>query len=514
MDYATIQGSGYVLAHTPDMIMEYGSTAVNEKIANPDGNSEYLQKGPDFIRSYEDAVAYPANQVYINNMHYSELKDLEKPWYEQPVEGASRYSSNGEICTQKEFYGLLEIADSFELVHLEENFGKEVQEELSKHDLFKDDAAEMKQFNDIDYITKHIDEYDAAPLTYQGEIVGCINRAHDSDPNLTSHVMAENLVAKASGILAMRNMLKGTDVDPADIDYVIECSEEACGDINQRGGGNFAKSIAEESGLVNATGSDVRGFCAAPLHAIIAAASMVKAGTHKNVAVVAGGSTAKLGMNGKSHIQKGVPILEDCVAGFAILVGENDGVSPIIRTDLTGKINVGSGSSPQATMSALINPILEEAGIKITDIDGYATELQNPDITEPGGAGNVPEANLKMIGALAVMSGDLERGDLNDFVAGGIPGWAPTQGHIPSGAPYFGFARQDLMDGDMNRVLCVGKGSLFLGRLTNLFDGVSVLLERNSGEVASDAGEGVSEDLKSVVKDEVAAALRGIAENL
>lgn len=513
MDFATVRGTGYVLAHTPDMILEYGSTAVNERISHPDGESDYLKNGEKFIRSFEDAVNYPANQVYIGNKHYSELKAIEMPWYKNPVEG-DRFAPGGEIMPQLEFYGLLEISDSFELVHLEESFGKKAQEALLEHELFKDDAAEMKQFVSLDYIKDHIENYEAAPLYHEGELVGCINRAHDSDPNLTSHVMAENLVAKASGILAMNNMLKGTDIDPSEIDYVIECSEEACGDINQRGGGNFAKAIAEVSKLTNSTGSDLRGFCAAPVHALIAAASMVKAGTHKNVAVVAGGSTAKLGMNGKSHISKDVPILEDCVAGFAFVISENDGVSPVIRTDLTGAIKVGDGSSPQATMKALTDPILEGAGLKITDIDGFATELQNPDITEPGGAGNVPEANLKMIGALGVMGGDLQRDELNDFVADGIPGWAPTQGHIPSGVPYLAFAKQDLVDGDMDRVLMIGKGSLFLGRLTNLFDGVSVLIERNSGEVSSGSSVSVDDELKSIIKDEVASALRGIAGNL
>jgi hypothetical protein len=32
--------------------------------------------------------------------------------------------------------------------------------------------------------------------------------------------------------------------------------------MNQRGGGNFAKSVAEIAGLPNTTGSDIRGFCA------------------------------------------------------------------------------------------------------------------------------------------------------------------------------------------------------------------------------------------------------------
>ena len=67
--------------------------------------------------------------------------------------------------------------------------------------------------------------------------------------------------------------------------------------MNQRGGGNFAKAAAEIAGLTNTTGSDARGFCAAPTHALIEAASLVKAGTYKTVIVTGGGCTAKLGMN-------------------------------------------------------------------------------------------------------------------------------------------------------------------------------------------------------------------------
>src|SRR5678810_922603 len=116
--------------------------------------------------------------------------------------------------------------------------------------------------------------------------------------------------------------------DRDDIDYVIDCSEEACGDMNQRGGGNFAKATAEIAELSRSTGSDVRGFCAAPAHAVMVAASLVKAGTFKAVAVTAGGSTAKLGMNGKDHVKKGLPILEDCLGGFAVIISENDGINP------------------------------------------------------------------------------------------------------------------------------------------------------------------------------------------
>ena len=38
--------------------------------------------------------------------------------------------------------------------------------------------------------------------------------------------------------------------------------------------------------------------------------------------------------------------------------------------------------------------------------------MQNPDITKPAGAGDVPEANYKMIAALGVKKGELERSDI------------------------------------------------------------------------------------------------------
>jgi betaine reductase len=227
--------------------------------------------------------------------------------------------------------------------------------------------------------------------------------------------------------------------------------------------------------------------------------------------IVAGGATAKLGMNGKDHVKKGLPILEDVLGGFAALVSANDGVSPVLRTDLVGRHTVGTGSSPQAVIMALVTTPLEKAGWKITDIDKYSVEMQNPDITKPAGAGDVPEANYKMIGALAVKRQELERSELAGFVEKhGMPGWAPTQGHIPSGVPYLGFARHDLTTGDLKRAMVIGKGSLFLGRMTNQFDGVSIVLERNAGKVGSES-QGVSKD---EIKSMIAATMKDFASHL
>src|SRR5690606_14599445 len=150
-----------------------------------------------------------------------------------------------------------------------------------------------------------IDEQGAEALWLDGKLVGCVKRAHDWDVNLNAHVMLENLSVKASAVLALKNLLARHQVNPEAVDYIIECSEEACGDVNQRGGGNFAKAVGEVCRCVNATGSDVRAFCAAPAHALVQAAGLVQAGIYDNVVVVAGGATAKLGMNGKDHVAKG-----------------------------------------------------------------------------------------------------------------------------------------------------------------------------------------------------------------
>ena len=495
--------------HAPDMVLHNGTTQTTEKFLNP--NSEYLKNLPNSLRSYDEAVNYLPNQVYIGNKKPADLKLATQPWVGQDVEGHSRYGKFGEIMPQDEFIGLIKMVDAFDLVKLTKEFTEKIKPALTDHTLIDEEhVAKLKGGDEKAEIDKLINEQGAEPLYLNNEVVGCIKKAHDVDVNLSAHVIFENLVSKASGMLAALHLLDKTDINPEDIEYVLECSEEACGDMNQRGGGNFAKAIAEVSGLTGASGSDVRGFCAAPTHAIISAASMVQAGTFKNVLVVSGGSTAKLGMNGKDHVKKGFPILEDVIGGFAVLVSQNDGTSPVLRTDLVGRHTVGTGSSPQAVITSLVTEPLDRGNLKITDIDKYSVEMQNPDVTKPAGAGDVPAANFKMIAALGVKRGDLEREGINDFIIKhGMEGWAPTQGHIPSGVPYVGFGKEALEAGEINRVMLVGKGSLFLGRMTNLFDGVSIVMEKNSG--VEKETKGISED---EVRNLVAESMRDFAAHL
>lgn len=510
-DYSVIRGASYTLAFTPDMVIHDGATQVTERVVNPDG--DYLKALPKHLRSYEDVLAYAPNQAYIGNMSNAELQAVEFPWYDKKAPVADRYGKYGEIMPQDEYYGLMQICDVFDLVELEASFAADVKAKLAAHELFTEEQVAVLDKNQFtaDQIAAAVKDEGACGLYMDDKLVGAVKRAHDVDVNLSAHVMLENISSKATSVLSLLHLVKATGIDPAEVDYVIDCAEEACGDMNQRGGGNFAKAAAEIAGFVNATGSDTRGFCAGPAHAILNAAALVKSGTFKNVVVTAGGCTAKLGMNGKSHVEKEMPALEDCLAGFSVLISEDNGTDPIIRSDIIGRHKVGTGSSPQAVISSLVTDPLDEAGLKITDIDKYAPEMQNPDITKPAGAGDVPESNYKMIAALGVKRGDLEKAQLAIFIEEhGMKGWAPTQGHIPSGVPFMGPCRDLMLAGEISRAMIIGKGSLFLGRMTNLFDGVSFVIEANKGQSAG-GGSGVSE---AEVKGMIANALKDFAAGL
>ena len=357
MDFPVIKGSGYVLVHTPNILKEAGSTQTTTRAKNPD--DEYLKKLDDYLRTFEEMVAYAPNQAYIGNILPDELKDIETPWYKEEnfIEGG-RFGIFGEIMPEDEFYALLKHVDVFDLVKLSQEFIKEIEPKVAEHPILKEMEIELGAGEDVSEL-KDLLKNHAEPLYLDKKLVGCVKRAHESDVNLNAHTILENLVAKASAVLSVKNLAAKNNIDLNDVDYVLECSEEACGDINQRGGGNFAKAIAEMAGCENANGSDVRSFCAAPSHAVVNAAALVQSGIYDNVVVAAGGSVAKLGMNGKDHIKKEMPVLEDTLGGFAILISKNDGVSPVIRTDIIGRHKVGTGSSPQAVISSLVTDPLD-----------------------------------------------------------------------------------------------------------------------------------------------------------
>ncbi len=477
MTYPVIKGVSYILAHTPDLV-GYGSKPTREFMKDSTLREQINQK----LRNYDEAKKYAPHQVYIGNITPERLWQIEKPWFENLLEDASRYGPWGEIMPQDEFYGYLKIVDEFDLVFLTSEFTRQVGVSLSGHRLFT--AEDEKRLgNGVE--EKLIREKIAAgalPL-YNGDLlIGCIQDGHDEDDNLKAHILLENLTCKATGVLAMRNVFHTLQFDPADIDYAMNSGEEGVGDRYQRGAGNLAKAMAELSGCINSSGSDIKAFCCGPVHTMVLAGSLVQSGIFENVVVIGGGCLAKLGMKMRGHLSNAMPILEDVLAAFAVVIGPDDGVNPQIRLDVIGKHDVGAGSSQQAIYESLVKKPLDKISLAIPDIDKYATELHNPEITEPAGSGNVPKNNYRMIGALAVMQGQLPREDLDNFEKShGMPGYSPTQGHIPSALPYLGHACKSILEGEISRSMFVGKGSLFLAKMTNMSDGISFIIEKNQG---------------------------------
>lgn len=477
---AVVRGVSYLLAHVPGLTC-HGSKPSREIRKNP----ALLESFRSHLRTFEEAVAYPPNQVFIGNLDPDDLARVPSPWYKHPARDGSRRGPFGEIMPEDEFYGMMKICDEFQLVLLEEGFVRDVAVKLRRHPLFSEaDLLRLGNGVSLADIEQQLADGATLPMYERGgRLVGCVRTGHEEDPNLTAEILMENLAVRASGALALRHQVAATGRAEA-VDFLLGGGEEAVGDRYNRGGGNMAKAIGELCGCSRAGGGDVKAFCSGTVHAIVVAAGLVASGIFKDVVVVAGGSFAKLGMKFQGHLRHDMPILEDVIAAVAVRVGRDDGKSPVIRLDSIGKHEIGSGSSQQAIFDNLVVQPLDRLGMKLTQVDKYATEMHNPEITEPQGSGNVPRTNYRVIGSFAVLRGEIQRADLDRFVEQhGMLGFSPTQGHTASAVPVLGHAVRKMLSGEMNNTMFVAKGSLFLGRMTQLADGMSFLLERNKGGV-------------------------------
>ena len=475
-----MKGVSYFLGHVPGMVC-HGSKPAREIARDPAVFKQIVKH----LNPYQSAVAYAPNQVFLGNLDPDDLLKFPSPWYKNPIEGAKRQGDFGEIMPEEEFYGLMQVCDEFGLLLFEEEFLRDTAARLKKQPLITEaDLAKIGTGHSLADIEAKLAAGNALPLYVEGDrLIGCCQGAlePEEDFNLTPAILLENLACRASGVMALRH-LKSKMTDGTAVDYLLGCGEEAVGDRYNRGGGNMAKAIGELADCGSATGADVKAFCCAPVHAIVMAAALVSAGLYENVAVVAGGSFAKLGMKFQGHLRHDMPVLEDSLAGMAVWIGRDDGISPVIRLDSVGKHEIGSGSSQQAILNKLVIEPLERLGMNITDVDKYATEMHNPELTEPQGSGNVPLTNYRVIGSFAVLRSEIEKEDLDDFVkTHGMPGFSPTQGHIASAAPMLGHSVRAMKQGKMENTMFLAKGSLFLGRMTQLSDGMSFLLERNKG---------------------------------
>jgi hypothetical protein len=333
MPDVVISAATQVLAHVPSLA-RHGSKPRRELPKN----DEVAAKFAGALRSFDDAAAYPPHQAWIGNIHPRDLPA--RPWSANagPPQRAGRF---GEIMPEEEFLGLLAAVDDFELFALSPETAKAAAAALAAHPLAK--AFDLDR---IEKAVADIDKVAGEPMALRLTDGSAMRCAQADDESLSAHVLIDNLAAKATATLALLHLLDRSGIDPTSVDYVIGCGEEAIGDRYQRGGGNLGKAVAEAAGLTDASGADVKNFCAAFVPALVVASSLVSAGVFKRVVIVSGGSLAKLGMKFQGHLAKDLPIMEDVLGGTATLVEADDGKSPKVRLDVVGRHRVSWPSSP------------------------------------------------------------------------------------------------------------------------------------------------------------------------
>ena len=473
-----IKGAATALAHTPGLV-RYGSKPFREAKAEP----EFLAELTRGLWSYDEACRYLPNQVFIGSQAPARLWEVEQPWFDKLANADGGEPPFGHILEERRFLALLACADPFKHVLLRERFWEEMGPVMEAAPLTAPLASRTPALLTDAQMDTELESPNSLPLFAAGEgaPVGVVKTGHSEDEALSASVLLENLCCKVSGTLAVHELLNHVDgLGLGDVELVLSCSEEAVGDRYQRGGGNMAKAIAEFAGCGLGTGIDIKDFCAAPIPAMVIGASLVESGVFENVVVVGGGSLPKLGMKSLYHLEQGIPVLEDALSAVAVWIGRDDGHSPTVNLQAVGRHPVRAGAALDKQFRELVLEPLRRLEWGIDRLDRVVTEVHNPDITVSAKAGDVAARNYKMMAAMLAMAKEIDKSDIAGFGrAKGVCGYAPTQGHIASGFVYVPHALREMAAGAIRNCMLVARASLFLGQMTELTDGMSVLIERN-----------------------------------
>ena len=473
-----IKAASAILIHSPGLV-RYGSKPSREIAARPARLQELLGS----LRTYEQAENYLPNDVFLGKQSPQSLLEIARPWFNHPPLKPNEAFPFGELVEEERFIALLAVADVFKHVHLLERFWEDAKPRLDRSALCRPLVRVDPPLLTREQLRSEIERGEGLPL-YVGtdpEPVGWVRHGNAEDESLTAHILLENLCCKVSAALAVREIFhQDGNLKPQDAHFVLSCSEEAVGDRYQRGGGNLAKAIAEFAGCDLASGVDIKDFCAAPIPAMVMGAAMVQSGVVENVLVVGGSSLPKLGMKFLYHVEKGIPVLEDMQAAVAVWIGRDDGLSPIINLASVGRHPVRSGAGMDQQLKAIVVEPLERLSLDVAAVDKFVSELHNPEITIPANGGDVAERNYRMLAAVLASCGKIGRGEIAEFIKKkGVPGYVPTQGHIASAFAYVPHALRGLTQGELRRCVLFARASLFLGQMTQLSDGMSLLLERH-----------------------------------
>ncbi len=88
----------YFLAHVPSMI-RHGSKPSRDIPESP----TLLENVLSHLNPFEEAVAYPPNQVFIGNLDPDDLLDIPTPWYQTAFRMPPARGPLGKSCRRKNF---------------------------------------------------------------------------------------------------------------------------------------------------------------------------------------------------------------------------------------------------------------------------------------------------------------------------------------------------------------------------------------------------------------------------
>ncbi|HEX2048084.1 MAG TPA: hypothetical protein VHF27_09980, partial [Acidimicrobiales bacterium] len=229
MPDVVISAATQVLAHVPSLA-RHGSKPRRELPKSEETAARFAAA----LRGFDDAAAYPPHQAWLGNLHPRDLPA--RPWTDMR-EHPTRTGPFGEVMPEEEFWGLLAAVDDFGLFALSPETAKAAAAALAEHPLGK-----RFDLDRIDKATGDVEVVAAEPEALRLTDGAAMRCGLVDDEALSAHVLIDNLAAKATASLAMLHLVERSGIDPASVDYVIGCGEEAIGDRYQRGGGNLAKA--------------------------------------------------------------------------------------------------------------------------------------------------------------------------------------------------------------------------------------------------------------------------------
>ena len=197
MSFPVIKGVSYGLAHAPSLV-RHGSKPHREIAVHGD---PLLQSVLSHLRTYDEAVSYPPNQVYIGNLRPDDLYDWPKPRYLNPVKKSSPAGRHGDMISEPEFYARMVRWDHFDLIWITDELAAELRELCSGVLSWPDEALATLVGHSSQDISEQLEHEGAVPLFIDGDrLVGCFRPAHDVDQSLTGLELLENLACKVTGL--------------------------------------------------------------------------------------------------------------------------------------------------------------------------------------------------------------------------------------------------------------------------------------------------------------------------